>query len=112
MRVGALTPTMRTSAQVTSSIGISQSGVAPGTPGACITPPTALSPRTLTLRGGFTVLDQQQRGLHHHAQAQGYSGLDSYLQAGVQQQVSLTRVVSELGTTTAEEDSCWWRPPG
>ncbi len=52
---------------------------------------------------------QQQRGLHHHAQAQGYSGLDSYLQARVQQQVSLTRVVSELGTTTAEEDS-WGRP--
>src|SRR6266702_1625013 len=74
--------------------------VAPGTPGACITPPPAPSPRTLTLKGGFTVLDSDQRRLHRHAHAQGYSDLASYLQARCQQQASPAQLASELGTTT------------
>src|SRR6266566_6722633 len=40
---------VRTFPQVISSIRISRSGGAPGTPGACITPPPAPTPRTLTL---------------------------------------------------------------
>jgi hypothetical protein len=57
-------------------------------------------PRTLTLRGGFTVLDPQQRRLHDHPRAQGYSDLASYLEARCQQQASPTQLASELGTTT------------
>jgi hypothetical protein len=74
--------------------------VCPGTPGAWITPPPAPSPRTLTLKGGFTVLDSQQRRLHRHAHAQGYSDLASYLLARAQQQASPAQLASELGTTT------------
>jgi hypothetical protein len=74
--------------------------VCPGTPGAWITPPPAPSPRTLTLKGGFTVLDSQQRRLHRHAHAQGSSDLASYLQARAQQQASPAQLASELGTTT------------
>jgi hypothetical protein len=92
---------MRTSAQVTSSIGISRSGGAPGTPGACITPPPVPLPRTLTLKGGFTVLDSDQRRLHEQAHAQGYSDLASYLQARCQQQTSPAQLASELGASTA-----------
>src|SRR6266542_2074869 len=58
----------------TSSIGISLSGGAPGTPSACITPRPAPTPGTLTLRDGFTVLDPQQ--------------------------ASPAQLASELGTTT------------
>src|SRR6266568_2511179 len=83
----------------TSSIGISRSGGAPGTPGACITPPPAPTPRTLTLKGGFTVLDSDQRRLHRQAHAQGYSDLHSYLLARAQQQASPAQLASELGTT-------------
>src|SRR6266581_3969971 len=83
----------------TSSIGISRSGGAPGTPGACITPPPAPLPRTLTLKGGFTVLDSDQRRLQDHAHGQGYSDLASYLQARAQQQASPAQLASELGTT-------------
>jgi len=57
-------------------------------------------PLTLTLKGGFTVLDSQQRRLHRHAHAQGYSDLASYLQARCQQQASPAQLASELGTTT------------
>src|SRR6266508_92453 len=74
--------------------------VPPGTPGACITPPPAQSPRTLTLKGGFTVLDSDQRRLCRRAHAQGYSDLASYLHARVQQQASPARLASELATTT------------
>jgi hypothetical protein len=80
-------------------MGISRSGGAPGTPGACITPPPAPTPRTLTLKGGFTVLDSDQRRLHRHAHAQGYSDLHSYLQARAQQQASPAQLASELATT-------------
>jgi len=57
-------------------------------------------PRTLTLKGGFTVLDSQQRRLHRHAHAQGSSDLGSYLLARAQQQASPAQLASELGTTT------------
>jgi len=99
MRVGALTPTVRTFSPVTSSMRISRSGGAPGTPGACITPPPAPTPRTLTLEGGFTVLDSGQRRLHRQAHAQGYSDLHSYLEARAQQQASPAQLASELATT-------------
>ncbi len=72
----------------------------PGTPGACITPPPAPLPRTLTLQGGFTVLDSDQRRLQRQAHAQGYSDLHSYLQARCQQQASPAQLASELATTT------------
>ena len=78
---------------------VSRSGGAPGTPSAWITPPPAPSPRTLTLKGGFTVLDSQQRRLHRHAHAQGSSDLASYLQARAQQQASPAQLASELATT-------------
>jgi len=78
---------------------VSRSGGAPGTPGAWITPPAAPTPGTLTLKGGFTVLDTQQRRLHRHAHAQGSSDLASYLQARAQQRVSPAQLASELGTT-------------
>jgi len=57
-------------------------------------------PRTLTLKGGFTVLDPQQRRLDRHAHAQGHSDLHSYLQARAQQQASPAQLASELDTTT------------
>jgi len=56
-------------------------------------------PRTLTLKGGFAVLDSDQRRLHDHAHAQGYSDLSSYLLARAQQQTSPAQLASELGTT-------------
>jgi len=55
--------------------------------------------RTLTLKGGFTVLDSQQRRLDRHAHAQGHSDLASYLLARAQQQASPVQLASELGTT-------------
>jgi hypothetical protein len=91
---------MEPSAQVTSSIRSSRSGEAPGTPDACITPPAAPTPRTLTLRGGFTVLDSDQCRLHRQARAQGSSDLHSYLQARTQQHASPAQLASELGTTS------------
>jgi hypothetical protein len=56
-------------------------------------------PCTLTLEGGFTVIDSQQRRLDGHAHAQGYGDLASYLQARCQQQASPAQLASELGTT-------------
>jgi hypothetical protein len=56
-------------------------------------------PRTLTLRGGFTVLDSDQRRLDRHAHAQGSSDLASYLLARCQQQASPAQLASELATT-------------
>jgi hypothetical protein len=50
-------------------------------------PPAASTPRTLTVRGGFIVLDSQQCRLHDQAHAQGYTDLASYLQARCQQKV-------------------------
>jgi hypothetical protein len=100
MRVGFPSLLKEPSPQVISAMRISRRGGAPGTPGACITPPPAPSPLTLTLRGGFTVLDSDQRRLHRHAHAQGYSDLGSYLQARCEQQASPAQLASELGTTT------------
>jgi transposase len=79
---------------------ISRSGGAPGTPGACITPPAAPTPRKLSISGGFAVLDQPQRRLHDYARDQRFADLGSYLLARVQQQASPARLASELGTTT------------
>jgi len=56
-------------------------------------------PHTLTLKGGFTVLDPQQQRLHRHAHAQGYRDLHRYLQARAQQQASPAQLASELATT-------------
>jgi hypothetical protein len=100
MRVGSPPLAVRTFSQVTSALRFSRSGGAPGTPGACITPPPAQSPGRLTLRGGFAVLDSQQRRLDRHAHAQGYSDLHSYLQARCRQQASPAQLASELGATT------------
>src|SRR6266542_3239600 len=86
MRVDAPDPPMGRSPRVSSSIGISRGGGVPGTPDACITPPPAPLPRALTLKGGFTVLDPQQRRLDRQARAQGYSDPHSYLLARAQQQ--------------------------
>ncbi len=99
MRVGAYQPPTGRSSQVSSSIRISLSGVAPGTPSACVTPLPAPTPRGLSIRGGFAVIDQQQRRLHRRARAQGYSDLRSYLLARAQQQASPAQLASELATT-------------
>jgi hypothetical protein len=56
-------------------------------------------PRTLTLKGGFTVIDGDQRRLQRHAHVQGYSDLHSYLLVRAQQQASPAQLASELGTT-------------
>src|SRR6266508_4519392 len=79
---------------------MSRSGGAPGSPGACITRPPAPSPGKLTLRGGFTVLDPQQRRLDQQARAQGFVELASYLRVRCQHDTALPRMASELGTTT------------
>jgi hypothetical protein len=97
---GLSLPPVRTFAQVTSAMRISRSGGAPGTPSACITPPAAQTPRSLSISGGFAVLDQPQRRLHDHARAQGFADLGSYLQARCQQEASPVQLASELGTTT------------
>lgn len=72
-----------------------------------ITPPPAPSPRKLTLRGGFTVLDPQQRRLHDHARAQGYSDLASHLQARCQQQASPAQLAASLPTPHPSPAACW-----
>src|SRR6266511_3215242 len=84
----------------TSSIGISWSGGAFGTPSACIRPLLVLTLRTLTLRGGFAVLDSDQRRFYRDARAQGYADLYNYLLARAQQQASPARMASEFGTIT------------
>jgi hypothetical protein len=71
---------------------------APGTPGACITPPPAPTPRTLILKGGFTVLDPSS-ATSTTTLAQGHIDLASYLQARCQQQASPAQLASELATT-------------
>jgi hypothetical protein len=53
----------------------------------------------LTLRGGFAVLDSQQRRLNRHAHTQGYIDLASYLRARCRQQASPAQLASELATT-------------
>src|SRR6266536_637376 len=100
MRVDAPDPPMGRSPRVSSSSGISRGGGVPGTPDACITPPPAPLPRALTLKGGFTVLDPQQRRLDRQARAQGYSDPHSYLLARAQQHASPAQLARELGTTT------------
>jgi len=62
-------------------------------------PPAPSAPR-LSISGGFTVLDSQQRRLHRHAHAQGHRDLASYLLARAQQQANPAQLASELGTTT------------
>jgi hypothetical protein len=54
----------------------------------------------LTIAGGFTVLDPQQRRLHDRAIQLGFTDLRSYLAARCHQQ-GLTKVARELATTTA-----------
>jgi len=79
---------------------ISRSGGAPGTPGACITPPAAPTPRRLTVNGGFAVIDDQRRRLSNRAMELGFTDLHAYLAARCQQQ-GLAELARELGTTTA-----------
>src|SRR6266536_180989 len=100
MRVAFPPLPMEPSPQVTSGDGISRSGVAPGTPGAWATPPTAPSPSELAIKGGFTVVDRQQRRLHDCAHTLGFADLDGYLVARCQQQASLAQLAGQLGTTT------------
>src|SRR6266508_953157 len=84
----------------TSSIGISLSGGAPGTPSACITLRPAPTPGTLTLRDGFTVLVPQQRRLSAQARAEGFAALARYLQARCRQQASTAKLATDHGPTT------------
>src|SRR6266545_8250355 len=99
MCVGAPHRPMRSSLQVTSAVGISRSGGAPGTPSAWETPPAARLPRRLVLKGGFTVIDRQQRRLHNRAHTLGFPDLHSYLVARSQPDASLTQLAGELHTT-------------
>ncbi len=99
MRVGSPPSLVRTSVQVTSEMRFSLSGGAPGTPSACITPPAAQTLHRLTVSGGFTVLDAQQRRLRNRAMELGFTDLRAYLVARCQQQ-GLTELAQELDTTT------------
>jgi len=56
-------------------------------------------PRRLVLKGGFTVVDRQQRRLHDRAHTLGFPDLHSYLVARSQSDASLTQLASELHTT-------------
>jgi hypothetical protein len=100
MCVAHARPSMRASSLVTSAVGFSRSGGAPGTPSAWETPPTAPIHRRLVLSGGFTVIDAQQRHLHDRVIALGFADVAGYLTARCQQQASLARLAGELATTT------------
>lgn len=71
----------------------------PGTPRACITPPPAPLGGWLTIKGGFTVIDPQQRRLQDRARALGFADLHGYLTTRCQH-VSPAELAGELGTTT------------
>ncbi len=90
---------MCASSLVTSAGQISLSGGAPGTPSAWETPPAAPGRCRLLVKGGFAVLDRQQRRLHHRAHALGFIDLHGYLVARCQQDASLTQLAGELHTT-------------
>ena len=96
---------MRSSSQVISAGPVSRSGGAPGTPSAWETPPAAPTRCRLVLNGGFTVLDGQQRRLHHRAHTLGFPDLGSYLVARSQQDTSLAQLASELDWTSPRWDS-------
>lgn len=70
-----------------------------GSPNAWATPPTARSSRTLTVTGGFAVLDRHQRRLHQRARDHGHPSLNDYLAARCWQDASLPQMARELGTT-------------
>jgi AraC-like DNA-binding protein len=90
---------MRASSQMSSSVEVSRSGGAPGTPSAWATPQAAPAHRRLRISGGFTVLDRQQRRLHDRAHTLGFTDLDRYLVARCQHDASLAQLAGELGTT-------------
>jgi hypothetical protein len=54
----------------------------------------------LPIKGGFTVLDRQQRRLHDRAHTLGFTDLESYLVTRCQEDASLTQLAGELHTTT------------
>jgi hypothetical protein len=78
---------------------VSRSGGAPGTLSAWETPPTASTRCRLLLSGGFTVIDREQRRLHHRAHTLGFPDLHSYLVARCQHDASLAQLADELDTT-------------
>jgi hypothetical protein len=84
---------------VTSAAEVSRDGGAPGTPSAWATPQAAPSDRRLTIKGGFAVVDRQQRRLHHRAHTLGFADLHGYLLARCQQDASLTLLAADLHTT-------------
>lgn len=55
--------------------------------------------RTLTIGGGFAVLDRQQCRIHQRARTHGFANLDQYLAARSRQEASLPLMARELGTT-------------
>src|SRR6266536_3573173 len=83
----------------TSSIGISRSGGAPGTPGACITPPPAPTSRQLVILGGFRVDDGHGRRLERQARRLGFHDLRSMLQARCDSGLSIPGLAEELGVS-------------
>jgi DNA-binding NtrC family response regulator len=54
----------------------------------------------LLIKGGFTVIDGQQRCLHDRAHTLGFPDLESYLAARCQDDASLARLAGELDTTS------------
>ncbi len=84
---------------VTSAVGFSRCGGAPGTPSAWVTPPPAPLPRRLLIKGSFAVIDTQQRRLHDRAHTLEYADLGGYLVARSQQDASLTQLASGLDAT-------------
>jgi hypothetical protein len=63
------------------------------------TPPAAPGSCRLRIKGGFAVVDRQQRRLHHRAPTLGFADLDTYLAARCQDHASVAQLASELHTT-------------
>jgi hypothetical protein len=61
--------------------------------------PPAPAHRRLPIKGGFAVLDCEQRRLHDRAHALGFTDLNGYLVARCQDDASLAQLASELHTT-------------
>jgi len=85
---------MRASSLVTSAVGTSRSGGAPGNSSAWETPRAAPA-RRLRIKGGFAVVGRQQRRLHDRAHTLGFADLHSYLVARCQQDASLSQLAGD-----------------
>jgi hypothetical protein len=63
------------------------------------TPPAARTPRHLVIKGGFTVIDTQQRRLDEQARRLGFADLRGCLQALLGDGWSIPQLANHLDTT-------------